>query len=227
MRVLLFGATGMIGQGVLRECLRDDRVAEVLVVGRTPVGQTHVKLRELVHGDLLDLAPIADQLAGADACLFCVGVSSAGMDEAAYRRVIHDVRLSVAGTVAAGSPGAAFVHVTGAGADPSGRSRLRWARVMGAAETAVAALPLRAWAFRPGYIQPLHGGTSKTRLYAVMYRVVAPLYPVLRRLAPGHVTTTEAVGRAMIAVAADGWPEAVLSNADINAAAARTPQLPS
>ena len=221
MRVLLFGATGMIGQGVLRECLRDDRVTEVLVVGRTPVGQTHRKLRELVHGDLLDLAPVADQLAGFDAGLCCVGVSSAGMSEADYRQVIYDVRLSIARTVAAASPGAAFLHVTGAGADPSGRSRLMWARVMGTAEEAVAQLPLRVWAFRPGYIQPLHGITSKTRLYAALYRVLAPLYPVLRRVVPGHVTTTEAVGRAMLAVAADGWPQPVLDNADINAAAVR------
>jgi uncharacterized protein YbjT (DUF2867 family) len=219
MRVLLFGATGMIGQGVLRECLRDDRVTEVLAVGRTPSGQTHPKLRELVVADLCDLAPVADQLAGFDACFSCVGVSSAGMREPEYRRVTYDVRLSIAGTVAATSPGAAFVHVTAAGADPSGRSRLMWARVMGEAETAVGALPLRVWAFRPGYVQPLHGITSRTRLYAVLYRVVAPLYPVTRRVAPRHVTTTEAIGRAMIAVAADGWPSSVLTNADMNAAA--------
>ena len=219
MRVLLLGATGMLGQGVLRECLRDDRVAEVLVVGRTPLGQTHRGLRELVHGDLLDLAPLADQLTGFDACLYCVGVSSAGTSEDAYRRVVHDLRLSVARAVAGASPGAAFVHVTGAGADPSGRSRLMWARVMGAAETAVTALPLRVTAVRPGYVQPLHGITSKTRLYAALYRVVAPAYPLLRRVAPRHVTTTEAIGRAMITVAADGWPDQVLGTAEINAAA--------
>ena len=219
MRVLLFGATGMIGQGVLRECLRDERVTEVLAVGRTSLGREHPRLRELLVADLFDLSPVADQLAGVDASFFCVGVSSAGMSGADYRRVTLDLTTAVARTVAAASPGSVFVYVSAAGADPSGRSRLMWARVKGAAENALAELPVRAWSFRPGYVQPLHGITSKTRLYAVLYRVVAPLYPLLRRVAPSHVTTTEAIGRAMIAVAADGWPSPVLTNGDMNAAA--------
>jgi len=220
MRVLLFGASGMVGSGVLRECLRDDRVTEVLAVGRTPVGQVHPELRELVHADLFDLAPVADRLAGFDACFFCVGVSAAGRSEADYRRLTYELTTAVARTVAAASPGSTFVYVSGAGTADDGSSRMMWARVKGATENALRELPLRTWFFRPGYIQPLHGTTSKTRLYAALYRVLAPLYPVLRRVVPGHVTTTEAVGRAMIAVAADGFPRQVLGNADINAAAA-------
>ena len=221
MRILVFGATGMIGQGVLRECLRDDRVSEVLVVGRTLLGREHPKLLELVVADLSDLSGVADQLAGFDACAFCVGVSSAGMSEADYRRVTLDLTTSVARTLATLSPGSVFLYVSAAGADPSGRSRLMWARVKGAAENALVELPLRVWSLRPGYVQPLHGITSKTRLYAALYRVVAPLYPVLRRAAPRRVTTTEAIGRAVVSVAADGWPTPVLTNADMNAAAAR------
>ena len=217
MRVLLFGASGMVGQGVLRECLRDDRVTSVLAVGRSPVASSHPELQQAQVADLFDLTPVADRLAGVDATFFCVGVSSAGMRAAEYRRLTYDLTTSVAEVVAAQSPGSAFVYVSGAGT--SDRSRQNWARVKAATETAVAALPLRTWFFRPGYIQPLHGTTSRTRLYAALYRVTGPLYPVLRRLAPGHVTTTEAVGRAMIAVAADRWPQQILTNADINAAA--------
>ena len=217
MRVLLFGASGMVGQGVLRECLRDDRVTSVLAVGRSPIASTHPKLRQVQHADLFDLGSVADQLTGVDATFFCVGVSSAGMRAAEYRRLTYDLTTGVAEVVADQSPGSVFVYVSGAGT--SAESRQSWARVKAATETALAALPLRTWFFRPGYIQPLHGTTSRTRLYAALYRVLAPLYPVLRRLVPGHVTTTEAVGRAMVAVAANGWPQPVLSNADINTAA--------
>ena len=157
MRVLLFGASGMVGSGVLRECLRDDRVSEVLAVGRTPVGQVHPRLRELVHADLFDLAPVADRLAGFDACFFCVGVSAAGRAEADYRRLTYELTLAVARTVAAASPGSTFVYVSGAGTADDGSSRMMWARVKGATENALRELPLRTWFFRPGYIQPLHG----------------------------------------------------------------------
>jgi len=225
MRVLLFGASGMVGAGVLRECLSDDRVSEVVAVGRSPLGRTHPKLREVPHPDLFGLSAVADQLTGVDATFFCVGVSSAGMRADEYRRLTYDLTTAVAEVVAERSPGTTFVYVSGAGT--SAGSRQNWARVKAATENALAAMPLRTWFFRPGYIQPLHGVTSRTRLYAALYRVVGPLYPVLRRLLPDHVTTTEAVGRAMISVAADGWPHQALANADVNAAAARPPQVPS
>jgi len=219
MKVILFGGTGMVGQGVLRECLLDERVERVLAVGRSPVGTTHAKLAETVRDDLFDLSGVRDRFTGYDACFFCVGASSVGMSDDEYRRITYDLTLAAAGTVAIASPGLTFIYVSALGADSSQSSRVRWARVKGATENALRELPVHSYAFRPGYIQPLHGATSKTRLYAVMYRVVAPLYPALRRLAPGAVTTTEALGRAMIAVAEHGHPTPVLGNGDINAAA--------
>lgn len=215
MRVVVFGATGMLGQGVLRECLADDRVEAVLTVGRSPTGLAHPKLREIRHADLLDLAPIAGELAGYDACFYCLGVSSAGMGEREYRRVTYDFTLSVARTLAGLSPGSTFVYVSGIGADA--RSRTMWARVKGETENALPALPLEVFVFRPGYIQPLHGATSRTRLYRLAYVVAAPFYPILRRVFPSSVTTTEQIGRAMIAVAAHGAPVRVLDAAAINA----------
>ncbi|MGW7480306.1 NAD-dependent epimerase/dehydratase family protein [Nonomuraea muscovyensis] len=217
MRVIIFGATGMVGQGVLRECLLDDRVERVLTVGRSPTGRAHPKLREIAHADLLDLSPIEDELAGHDACFFCLGVSSAGMSEREYRRVTYDITLAAGTTLARLSPGSTFVYVSGMGTDAQGRAM--WARVKGATENALLALPLRTYLFRPGYIQPVHGVTSRTRWYRLAYVVTVPFYPVLRRLLPGAVTTTEHIGQAMIAVAERGAPERVLGPAAINALA--------
>ncbi|TMR89172.1 NAD(P)H-binding protein [Nonomuraea basaltis] len=215
MKVILFGATGMVGRGVLRECLLDDRVTAVLAVGRAPTGIEHGKLREITHGDLLDLTPIEEELAGYDACFFCLGVSSAGMSEKDYRRITYDYTMSVANTLARLSPDSTFVYVSGVGTDAQGRAM--WARVKGATENALLALPLQAYMFRPGYIQPMHGITSRTRLYRLAYVVVRPLYPVLRRLFPSAVTTTERIGQAMITVAERGAPKRILGPSDINA----------
>jgi uncharacterized protein YbjT (DUF2867 family) len=217
MRVILFGATGMVGRGVLRECLADDRVSEVLAVGRSPVGPVRGKLRELRHDDLLDLSAIEGELAGYDACFFCLGVSSAGMSERDYRLVTYDFTLSVAATLARLSPGSVFVYVSGAGTDANGRAM--WARVKGATENALLDLPLRAYMFRPGFIQPMYGVTSRTRVYRLAYVVARPLFPLIRRLFPAAVTTTEQIGLAMITVAERGAPERILGPADINALA--------
>jgi uncharacterized protein YbjT (DUF2867 family) len=221
MKVLLFGATGMVGQGALLECLRDDRVEQVLVVGRTPVGRQHAKLREIVRPDLFDLSPIRDELAGHDACFYCLGVSSAGMKEADYRRITYDLTLSVARLLAATTPDMTFVYVSGRGTDSTEHGRVMWARVKGATENALLALPLRTYLFRPGIIAPMLGVTSKTRLYAVVYRVLGPLFPLLRRLFPSAMTTTELVGRAMIEVAEHGSHNQVVESPDINDIAAQ------
>jgi uncharacterized protein YbjT (DUF2867 family) len=218
VKVILFGATGMVGQGVLRECLLDDRVEQVLAVGRTPVGTGHAKLSEIVRSDVSDLSEVRDQLAGHQACFFCLGVSSAGMPPAEYHRLTYDLTLAAAAVVAAASPDLTFIYVSGQGTDSTEQGRIRWARVKGATENALRALPMHNYAFRPGIIQPVHGVTSRTPLYAAAYRVVGPLFPVLRRLAPGSFTTTETLGRAMIAVAERGYPESVLDNRDINEA---------
>ena len=214
MRVILFGATGMVGQGVLRECLLDERVEAVLAVGRSPVGLSHPKLTEVVQADLFALEPIT----GYDTCFFCLGISSVGVAPEEYERITYRLTLSVAGKLPENTT---FAYVSGASTDSTERGRVRWARVKGATENALAKLPLRTFFFRPGYIQPLHGITSKTPLYRTLYRVAMPLYPVLRRILPRAVTTTEDIGRAMLAVAADGYERPVLENADITVVARR------
>lgn len=217
MRIIVFGATGMVGQGVLRECLLDPGIARALAVVRSPMGTHHEKLRELVVTDFLDFSPVEKELAGYDACFFCLGVTSAGLGEDAYRRVTYDFTMAAATTLAGLNPGLTFVFVSGAGADSSEAGRVMWARIKGMTENAVLRLPFAAsYVFRPAYIQPQHGIQSRTRMYRVLYRVVAPLFPILRALAPRHVTTTEQVGRAMIAVARRGAPKRVLENHDIN-----------
>lgn len=215
MKVILFGATGMVGQGVLRECLLADDVTEVLAVGRTPVGRAHPKLRELAHRDFTDFTPVEAELAGYDACFYCLGVSSVGRDEADYTVVTHDYTVAAATVLARLNPEMTFVYVSGAGTDSTERGRVMWARVKGRTENAVLALFPRGCAFRPGIIQPVHGAVSKTRLYRVIYAVAAPLFPVLRKLAPKRVTTTELVGRAMLRVARTSPAERVLENGDL------------
>lgn len=217
MRVILLGATGMVGQGVLRECLRAPDVERVLAVGRHATGQRHEKLRELVTGDLFDLQAHAGELAGFDACFFCLGTSAAGTSEAAYRRVTKDLTLAVAGVLARLDPGMTFVYVSGAGTDSSGAGRVMWARVKGETENALLRLPFRAaYMFRPGYIQPVDGVTSRTRWYALLYAGLGPLYPVWKALFPRWVTTTQVLGKAMLAAARRGAPGPVLETSDIN-----------
>jgi uncharacterized protein YbjT (DUF2867 family) len=215
--VIVFGATGMVGQGVLRECLLDPEVERVLTVGRSATGDKHEKLRELVHQDFLDFSPIADQLAGYDACFFCLGVSAAGMTEDEYRRVTYEVTMAAAKTLLERNPELTFIYVSGAGTDSSERGRSMWARVKGKTENVLLEMPFKAsFMFRPAYIQPLHGITSRTKLYRAVYAVGAPFYPVWNALLPSYVTTTEKVGRAMLQVAKHGAPKRVLENRDIN-----------
>jgi uncharacterized protein YbjT (DUF2867 family) len=220
MKIVLFGATGMIGQGVLRECLADPSVERVVTIGRSVTGRQHPKLREISHENFADFSALAGDLSGYDACFYCLGVTSAGMSEPDYRRVTYDMTLAAARALVSGNPSMTFIFVSGAGADSSERGRLMWARVKGAAENALMRMPFKAvFVFRPAFVQPLHGITSRTRIYRVFYAIVGPFYPLLERLLPTYVTTTETIGRAMIALAAHGSPARVLENADINAVA--------
>ncbi len=217
MKVILFGATGMVGQGVLRECLRDAGIESVLAVGRSPTGQRQPKLREILHDDFLDYSAIETQLAGYDACFFCLGVSSVGMSEERYRHLTYDITLAAAATLARLNPRMVFVYVTGQGADSSEKGRLMWARVKGKTENDLLKLRFRAaYMFRPAGIQPLHGVRSKTAWVQAIYVAAAPLLSLLNRVAPKYMTTTEQVGRAMIRVARDGYPRPVLESEDIN-----------
>jgi uncharacterized protein YbjT (DUF2867 family) len=215
VNVLLLGATGMVGQGVLRECLLDHGVKRVVTLGRSATGQHHEKLREIVRADLMNVPSYAPELDRFDACFFCLGVSSAGMTEERYSRVTYDLTLTIAQTLVKLNPSMTFIYVSGMGTDSSERGRTMWARVKGRTENALLKLPFKAYMFRPGLIIPLHGITSRTAWYRVLYLVLKPLLPVVKRAVPGSVTTTEQVGRAMLAVARGGYPKRILESRDI------------
>jgi uncharacterized protein YbjT (DUF2867 family) len=217
MDVVLFGASGMVGQGVLRECLLDGHVERILAVGRCPMGRPHAKLREIVLANVSDLGGAEEALRGCDACFYCLGVSSAGMTEADYRRVTYDLTLAVARRLVGLNPAMTFIYVSGTGTDSTGRGRVMWARVKGETENALLRLPFKAaYMFRPGIIRPLHGITSKTRLYRILYTVAGPLIALAGIFFPRWVTTTEKVGRAMIRAARSGCQGKLLENKDIN-----------
>jgi len=215
MNVILFGASGMVGQGVLRECLLDPGVDKILSIGRSRTGREDPKLQEIVHKDIANLAPIEDQLRGYDACFFTLGVSSVGMKEADYRRVTYDLTLGAAQTLGRLNPEMTFIYVSGAGTDSGGRSM--WARVKGETENALLGLPFRAaYMFRPAFIQPLHGIKSKTALYQIPYTILGPFNSLVLKFFPKYATSTEVLGRAMIKAARQGAPKKVLESQDIN-----------
>ena len=215
MDVLLFGGTGMIGQGVLRECLRDPGVKRVVSVSRSPIGQKHEKLSEVIVPDLANLSAVEEQLTGFDACFFSLGVTAVGLTEAQYSAITYDLTLSIAKTLARLNPSITFIYVSGQSTDATEKGSTMWARVKGRTENALLALPIKSFMFRPGMIIPLHGIKSKTGWYNFFYAIATPLYPLLR-LARGSVTDTEKLGRAMIAVARNGNPNRVLETSDIN-----------
>jgi uncharacterized protein YbjT (DUF2867 family) len=211
MRVVLFGSTGMVGQGVLRECLLDPGVSEVITVVRTPAGQRHARLREIVHGDFMDFSSLSID---ADACFWTLGVTSIGMSEADYSRVTYEFTVAAAKQLV--RPTMTFVFVSGQGADGTAM----WARVKKRAEDALFAMPFKAvYVFRPGMIQPMHGIRSRTKLYNALYPFLMPLIVGAKVIAPGTITTTERVGRAMLNIVRKGYPKKILGNADINEAA--------
>jgi len=216
MDVLILGATGMVGQGVMRECLLDDGVARVVTLGRHATGNAHPKVREIVHADLFHLQSIEQELTGLDACFYCLGATAAGKSEAEYARINHDMTLAVAETLARVDPDMTFVYVSGMGTDSTERGRTMWARVTGRTENALLRLPFRAaYMLRPGIILPMHGIKSKTTLYRVGYTLMTPLYPALRALFPRAITTTEHLGRVMLRLARSGYSKPVLESADI------------
>jgi uncharacterized protein YbjT (DUF2867 family) len=222
MKVIVVGASGMVGQGVLRECLLDPGVERVLVVGRRALGQGGAKLVERVVPDLTDLSAIEGELAGHDACFFCLGVTSVGLKEEQYRKVTYDITASFVQALARESPGLTFVFVSGRGTDSSEKGPVMWARVKGAAENLVLRGGFKAaYMFRPGVIQPLHGIRSRTRAYRVLYTLFSPVFALMKVFSPASIVTTETMGRAMLAAVRGGAPKTILENHDINALAAR------
>jgi len=211
----------MVGQGVLRECLLDPDVQQILSIVRTPTSQHHAKLRELVHTDFFDYSTIEPELTGFDACFFSLGVTSAGMAEAQYKHLTYDLTLAAAATLAKLNPNMTFIYVSGAGTDSTERGRTMWARVKGKTESDLLKLPFRAaYMFRPGFIQPLHGIRSKTKLYQTFYTLLNPVLPLLKSVFPQSITTTEQLGRAMLQVAKHGCPKPILETKDINSVSA-------
>ena len=222
MNVLIFGATGMVGQGVLRECLLDPNVQMVQAIGRTATGVQHPKLRDVVHPDLFHYEAIEATLSGFDACFFCLGVTSSGKAEADYDRVTYGITVAAAETLCPLNPQMTFTYVSGAGTDSSEHGRIMWARVKGKTENALLWLPFAAaYMFRPGIIEPLDGIKSKTSVYQIFYTLGKPLLPVIRAIFPNQIVSTREVGRAMLTVARHGWPKRVLEIGDIRAAAAQ------
>jgi uncharacterized protein YbjT (DUF2867 family) len=220
MNVLLFGATGMVGQGVLRECLVDPGVLLVQTVGRTATAAQSPKLREIVHRDPGHYEGIEADLSGFDACFFCLGVSSSGMAREDYERVTYGITVAAAEVLCRLNPRMTFIYVSGAGTDSSERGRSMWARVKGRTENALLRMPFAAaYMFRPGIIEPLNGIKSRTTFYRVFYVLAKPLLPLLRSAIPDHVLTTQQIGRAMLTVARQGWPRQILESKDIRAAA--------
>lgn len=220
MNVVIFGATGMVGKGVLLECLDDPSVSRVLVVGRSACGVEHPKLKDVLHKDFTDFSAISDRLAGLDACFFCLGVSAVGMSEADYRHVTYDFTVAAAEALRRRSPNATFIYVSGTGTDSSGKSRMMWARVKGETENALLRMFEKAYMFRPGIIAPRRGVAAKGTATRLMYAVLGPpLIPLLNAVSPNSITATDRIGRAMLRVAREGASKKWLENADINALA--------
>ena len=213
MKIIIFGATGMVGQGALREALLAEDVEQVLAVVRKPTGVRHPKLEEVALADFADLTPIEDDLRGYDACFYCLGVSSVGLDEAAYTRISYDYPVAAAHQLARLNPAMTFIYVSGAGTKPD--SRRMWARVKGRTEIEVIKTFKNGYGFRPGFIQPTHGATSGTRGYRIGYALTAPLIPLLDRLFPKYVTSTDRLGQAMLRAARTGFPTHIVENAGL------------
>jgi uncharacterized protein YbjT (DUF2867 family) len=219
MKVMVFGATGMVGQGVLRECLLAPDVESVLTVGRTATGSKDPKLREIVRGNLANYASIEASLTGFDACFFCLGVSSAGMKEADYERITCGVTLAAAETLSRLNPQMTFIYVSGSGTDSSEQGSIMWARIKGRTENELLRQPFNAFMFRPGIIEPLDGIRSKTPAYHVLYMLVKPFLPFLRRAFPNQILSTRDIGQAMLSVARHGYKKRILESRDIRAVA--------
>ncbi|MBO0949790.1 epimerase [Fibrella forsythiae] len=212
IKAIVTGATGMVGEGVLHECLEDSQVEQVLSVSRKPCGVVHPKLRELILPDFFDLSAVGDQLTGYNACFFCLGVSSVGMKEAQYDKLTHTLTLTMATLLSQRNPDMTFCYVSGAGTDSTEQGSSMWARVKGKTENDLMALPFRqVFNFRPGYIHPAPGMKNTSKYYAY----VSWLYPVAKLLVPSFVITLHQLGRAMINAVSKGKQRRVLEVNDI------------
>ncbi len=218
IKVILTGATGMVGEGVLHECLEHDAVEQVLVIGRKPCGYTHPKLKEIIHADFYDLSPIEDQLSGYNACFFCAGVSSVGMKEPQFYKLTYELTMLVGQTLSRLNTGMTFCYVSGAGTDSTEKGRTMWARVKGKTENDLAKLPFKkVYNFRPGAMQPTKGLKSTLSFY----KYLGWLLPVIKAVAPKYICSLKQVGLAMINAATRGYEKQILEVKDIITLSAR------
>jgi uncharacterized protein YbjT (DUF2867 family) len=216
IKVIITGSTGMVGKGLLLECLNNEKVESVLIINRKPVGIVHNKLIEVLHQDMYDLSAIQDQLSDYDVCYFCLGVSAVGLSEQEYKKITYDLTLSFAQTVLVTSPNITFCYISGAGTDSTEKGNTMWARVKGKTENDLLSLGFKkAYMFRPGYIQPMNGIKSKTAAYNFIYTITSPIYFLLKKL-PKYVTSTNQISTAMINIATIKPDFSVLESKDIN-----------
>jgi len=216
IKVILFGSTGMIGRGVLLECLDSDAVESVLVINRHSCNILNNKLKEIIHGNLFDISALTDEMNGYNTCFFCLGVSSAGMKETDYHKITYELTVNVANTLLKINKDVVFCYISGAQTDGSEKGRVMWARVKGKTEKALLAMPFKkVYMFRPGFIQPMKGIKSRTRLYNVLYAVFTPFYFILKHF-KSIVTNTEILGKAMINTSLKGYNKNILESIDIN-----------
>jgi uncharacterized protein YbjT (DUF2867 family) len=212
MNAVVFGATGMVGEGVLHVALGSGEIASVLVIGRKPCGVRHAKLTEIILGDFFDYSAVRDRLRGYNACFFCLGVSSVGMKEPEYRRITYDLTLHAANELAQCNPDMTFCYVSGAGTDSTEKGRLMWANVKGKTENDLRKLPFKAvYNFRPGFIKPIPGLKNAFPLAGAL----GTLYPLLHAILPKYVCTLEDLGRAMIRAVERGYSAPTIENRDI------------
>ena len=216
MKVIITGATGMVGKGVLLECLDNDAVTAVLVVNRRTVDMQHPKLTEIIHKDFFDLSPISEQLAGYDACFFCLGISSFRQSEEVYTKITYDLTMNFAGALLKSTPGMVFIYVSGTGTDSTESGSTMWARVKGKTENDIIKMGFKdAYAFRPAYIKPESNTPSSTPIYQVLLSIFGVLHPVIKLLFPKYTTTTAQIGKAMIEVVQHGFERKQVESIDI------------
>ncbi|NSL85573.1 epimerase [Chitinophaga sp. Mgbs1] len=211
IKAIITGATGMVGEGVLLECLEHPDVEEVLVISRKASGLSHPRMKEIIHRDFFDLTPIVPQLSGYNACFFCLGISSVGVSQEEYRHITYDLTMNMADTLAPVNPDLTFCYVTGAGTDSSEQGRVAWARVKGATENALLKVFKNAYMFRPAFMKPSAGQRNVKKLFYL----ISWMYPVGRALFPGGFCTIREVALAMIHVAQRGHSRPVLDVKDI------------
>ena len=216
MKVIITGSTGMIGKGCLLECIDRPEITTILVANRNPVNINHPKLKEILLKDFSQLQHVEESFLGYDACFYCLGVTSAGMNESSYSKITYDMTLDFARQLIRINPGITFCYISGAGTDSTEKGNVMWARVKGKTENALLGLGFKnAYMFRPGFIQPKRGIRSRTGLYNAIYSILSPFYFLLKKL-PKYVTNTETLARAMIYVALHGYSKNILESSDIN-----------